>query len=213
MEAYSSKKLTDPRDRLSAISGLASLALGNKDISAQSYLAGLWKEDLVQGLLWYVVGPTIPYRFPTYIAQSWSWASVHGSIKYFHERYQFLFSSDIQINSASCSTSVYDPTGRVTSGSIPLTGQVVPVDLAVLPCPQPYRSEYSGRPGCASRIHRDQVVVVQAQLPIRNRMSAEKYYEVLCDERMTETVCNKHKFSQLCTQHYELLRSHWKLEK
>jgi hypothetical protein len=54
--------------------------------SGGTYGAGMWKEDLQNGLGWYVVGNRIgPYfleehhnRTGEYIAPSWSWAPIHG---------------------------------------------------------------------------------------------------------------------------------------
>lgn len=79
IEQYSSLSLTKHADRLPALSGLAvrsSPVLGE-------YLAGLWKHSLVSDLLWRVnklehdiVRPT------TYIAPSWSWASVTGAVSF-----------------------------------------------------------------------------------------------------------------------------------
>jgi len=81
VEDYTQRLFTKFGDRLVAISGLARI-YGDM-IRNPTYVAGLWKEDLIRGLLWHVKGTTlIPKRsadnnstcheaFP-----SWSWASV-----------------------------------------------------------------------------------------------------------------------------------------
>ncbi|KAK6852343.1 heterokaryon incompatibility protein [Apiospora arundinis] len=80
IENYSDRDLTVTTDTLPAVQGIASV-LGSS--LATSYASGLWTEDLVRGLLWYVAGnddrsvssqsadsnvaPKVP---------SWSWAAV-----------------------------------------------------------------------------------------------------------------------------------------
>ncbi|KAM5360299.1 hypothetical protein ACJZ2D_013858 [Fusarium nematophilum] len=131
MENYSGRNLTQPKDKLSAISGLASFVVDTKDLGPESYLAGLWAEDLVEGLLWYVSSRRASRPSSIYIAPTWSWASLTGGIKYFRERYQFRFQSHIAVRQARCTASPFDPTGRVTAGLIHLDGVLAEVDLAV----------------------------------------------------------------------------------
>ncbi|KAK8868947.1 heterokaryon incompatibility protein-domain-containing protein [Apiospora arundinis] len=80
IENYSDRDLTVTTDTLPAVQGIASVL---KSSLAASYRSGLWAEDLVRGLLWYVAGnddrsvssqsadsnlaPKVP---------SWSWAAV-----------------------------------------------------------------------------------------------------------------------------------------
>ncbi|OAL26374.1 hypothetical protein AYO22_04292 [Fonsecaea multimorphosa] len=95
VEAYTRRKLTFEKDRLTAIAGLA---IEYQKVTGDVYLAGLWKRHLLDGLLWSVwargcptVGNTVaqkgdhgPYgeRFTNFQAPSWSWASVSGYIRY-----------------------------------------------------------------------------------------------------------------------------------
>jgi hypothetical protein len=51
VEHYSTRNLTKPTDKLPALSGLAKIM---QRLYGCTYLAGLWKEDLEYGLLWYV---------------------------------------------------------------------------------------------------------------------------------------------------------------
>jgi len=81
VEDYTQRKFKEISDRLVAISGLARI-YGDM-IRNPTYVAGLWKEDLIRGLLWHVKGTTLTPKdsadnistsheaFP-----SWSWASV-----------------------------------------------------------------------------------------------------------------------------------------
>ena len=77
VEKYSRRSLTFSKDKLPAISGIASL-LG--EAIHERYLAGLWESELPLALCWY---PELLERHPkndSYTAPSWSWASCAGSI-------------------------------------------------------------------------------------------------------------------------------------
>ncbi|OAP59335.1 hypothetical protein AYL99_06633 [Fonsecaea erecta] len=98
VEAYTRRKLTFEKDRLVAIAGLA---IEYQKVTGDVYLAGMWKRDLLDGLLWSVwargcptVGNTVaqkgdhgPYgeRYTDFKAPSWSWASVSGYIRYIEQ--------------------------------------------------------------------------------------------------------------------------------
>jgi hypothetical protein len=75
---YSYRKLSYSSDIFPALEGLArefNLRLNDK------YIAGLWKRDLLRGLLWKVEGSKsgeIAREVSPYCAPSWSWASIIG---------------------------------------------------------------------------------------------------------------------------------------
>ncbi|KAH8588294.1 hypothetical protein B0O99DRAFT_693582 [Bisporella sp. PMI_857] len=72
---YSGLKLTCQGDKLPGLSGIASRV---EELTNDSYLAGLWKADLHNGLLWFSDGPAeIP---KDYRAPSWSWACLDSSV-------------------------------------------------------------------------------------------------------------------------------------
>ncbi|KAH8598638.1 heterokaryon incompatibility protein-domain-containing protein, partial [Bisporella sp. PMI_857] len=80
IEDYSSRHLTISEDRLLAIAGIASEL---HDLSQDTYLGGLWQEDLVRQLGWKQIegderAARPLSRAPN--APSWSWASVDGGI-------------------------------------------------------------------------------------------------------------------------------------
>jgi len=94
VEDYSPRQLKKSDDRLIAVSGLAKII--GETIRCEEYFAGLWKPDMIRGLMWYTEGaPLIPRKpltndsFPT-----WSWASAefalvridHGDEKTFLSR-------------------------------------------------------------------------------------------------------------------------------
>lgn len=76
VQEYSCGKLSETKDKLPALSGMASeMQLASKD----TYLAGLWREHLLFGLCWRVQNPH-PERPKPYRAPSWSWASLDSVI-------------------------------------------------------------------------------------------------------------------------------------
>lgn len=74
---YSARKLTFEKDRMVAISAIAKATYLNRRID---YIAGLWKDCIIPGLLW---ARSSPGRKSTAgICPSWSWASQESSINY-----------------------------------------------------------------------------------------------------------------------------------
>ena len=174
IEYYTQRQLTNHADKLSALSGLAQLAIDSHGFGEAAYLAGLWRKNLVEGLLWHVRGSRTPRRYTTYRAPSWSWASIDGSVKYFTEHYQFRFEEEVVILEAKCEASSLDPTGRVKSGHIILNGRLQPVTISVRIGED---STYTGFNGRAGHTHAHQLVYVRAY-------NGRNSYEVLMDERM-----------------------------
>jgi len=79
--AYSARDLYDTRDKFPAIAGMAKVF---EQKLGSTYLAGLWKDDILAGLLWRRHNSTetlIRLREP-WVAPSWSWASVKGQLQY-----------------------------------------------------------------------------------------------------------------------------------
>ena len=88
---YVERQMWSPHDVFPALSGIAQLA---RSILGCRYLAGLWEDDMIRGLLWkscLLFGPTskaIPLKRPidketqqrVDRAPSWSWAAVEGPL-------------------------------------------------------------------------------------------------------------------------------------
>lgn len=76
---YMERELTEESDRLPAIS---SLARQHSSPELGTYLAGSWQNHLLEMISWYVNHESASgHRRPTcYIAPSWCWASLVGSI-------------------------------------------------------------------------------------------------------------------------------------
>ena len=105
VEDYSRRALTYSCDRLAAIAGLANEF--EEQGWCKEYIAGLWKEDLLRGLLW-AHGPKsnggeeqfakwiLDARFP-----SWSWASSNWNVHFStgmsgaFQRFETAFDSDL----------------------------------------------------------------------------------------------------------------------
>lgn len=77
--AYSRLNLTYSSDKLVAFSGIAGYFAKQ---TAWAHHAGLWKENLLQGLLWQVSERHLPTPYSTYVAPTWSWASCSSAVKY-----------------------------------------------------------------------------------------------------------------------------------
>jgi hypothetical protein len=72
---YSKGELTVASDKLTALSGVAKLFALK---SGKTYVAGLWKEDLLAQLLWQTDVPK--NKTDIYRAPSWSWAAVDSQV-------------------------------------------------------------------------------------------------------------------------------------
>ncbi|EEU40003.1 uncharacterized protein NECHADRAFT_75851 [Fusarium vanettenii 77-13-4] len=75
---YTKRNLTMEKDKLPALSAIARLL--STTINSE-YFAGLWSNSLVKGMCW-AVFDTDTYFPTTYIAPSFSWASVVGPVRY-----------------------------------------------------------------------------------------------------------------------------------
>jgi hypothetical protein len=86
VETYTKRNLTNTTDKLPALSGVAKRFAA---LSKDSYVAGLWTNDLPAGMMWNATGFLGPreqhgcLKRPSKLrAPSWSWASVDGRIHY-----------------------------------------------------------------------------------------------------------------------------------
>lgn len=73
---YSTRKLTDPEDKLLAMSGIVS---SFQHVMQDDYLIGMWRKYLVHELSWMTHDAVRPevWRCP-----SWSWMSVDGHVTF-----------------------------------------------------------------------------------------------------------------------------------
>lgn len=77
LREYCSRKLTKDSDKLPALSGLARIV---EEQTGDTYVAGLWRSTLLEGILWQAIGASRGRTSAPseYRAPSWSWASIDG---------------------------------------------------------------------------------------------------------------------------------------
>ncbi|KAK4542457.1 hypothetical protein LTR36_006709 [Oleoguttula mirabilis] len=123
VNAYTHRRLTFDKDRLVAISGIASLMQRER---GDEYLAGLWKSSLAVDLLWHTMPGSEgePLTFPQYVAPSWSWASVDRGVVWNPLRNPKAL---MQLLGARCvpKEPSLNPLGQVTVGSIAVQGHLL----------------------------------------------------------------------------------------
>lgn len=128
VERYTRRSLTLEDDKLPAISGLAARfaisipSEGAQSVPSDSYLAGLWKGDLLRGLCW-----KIDYHYSlggvssSYRAPSWSWASVNSSVDYGSRWFDDLKDLAVVKNAEVHLSNKGNAFGKVTGGWIHLS--------------------------------------------------------------------------------------------
>ncbi|KAI9878709.1 MAG: hypothetical protein M1830_010753 [Pleopsidium flavum] len=138
VSAYMECDLTNPNDKVIAISGLAQeFQCKNHD----TYLAGLWKSHFSEQLLWSVQlcrqkNGLPSMRPPTYRAPSWSWLSIDADLINPIELDPIL----IQILDAKIQLVDEDnPTGPIKNGTLTISGQLQSACLQIRPKPGLYK--------------------------------------------------------------------------
>ncbi|KAK3072438.1 hypothetical protein LTR53_006806 [Teratosphaeriaceae sp. CCFEE 6253] len=141
VETYSKCTLTYDADKLVAIAGLAQrLQSWTKD----EYFAGLWKQDLLLQLLWRPIGGAQRRSSQSYIAPSWSWASIVGGIVFDHRYgsgildtlrpaspgsiHEGLLACVLDIRIQPVSKTVF---GQISRGALRLKGRLIPATFAL----------------------------------------------------------------------------------
>ncbi|KAI8656883.1 HET domain-containing protein [Fusarium sp. Ph1] len=127
--------LTHESDVFPALSGLASRISG---LLNDDYMAGLWRSNIVEGLLWTrdnTHGCRKDGKPKELHAPSWSWASIVGEIVYQH-RGRSYFGSELQEIYANtvnvyCDPTGLDRTGEISSAMLTLSGWTSPATLRI----------------------------------------------------------------------------------
>jgi hypothetical protein len=83
LREYQNRALTYNEDNLTALAGIAEYMQAR---TGWKYLSGIWKQDIVRGMLWESKGfefrsEPSHVRFSRYHAPTWSWGSVSGSTR------------------------------------------------------------------------------------------------------------------------------------
>jgi hypothetical protein len=176
VEDFTQRRFKEISDRLVAISGLARM-YGDM-IRNPTYVAGLWKEDLIRGLLWHVEGTTlIPKRsadnssdldedFPDF--PSWSWAGVgyevvKNDLKTDNNLGALSEIENIQIDLVN----PRDPFGGVKSGRVTITGPLRRL-------PRLYNKEWVSAEASMSKLERhiSEIVEKESQGSVAHKYSS-----------------------------------------
>ncbi|KAF6818396.1 heterokaryon incompatibility protein [Colletotrichum musicola] len=116
---YSRANLTYPQDRLPALAGIARL---QHEATGHQYLAGMWRERLVQQLPWYIYLER--RKRPAWRAPSWSWMSVDSSAGYSQFYNEFsppeIFKQYVQVLDVWTTPSGPDLFGQISDGLLSL---------------------------------------------------------------------------------------------
>lgn len=117
-QSYSRRKLTNPDDKLIAISGIARAF--HRHLRSD-YVAGLWaQQDLAWGLSWRRKGHAA--KSTSYRAPSFSWAALDAAVEWPPRRPSGL--SSIKLEKVHIELGSQDPFGRVATAWIQVTGLV-----------------------------------------------------------------------------------------
>ena len=133
VENYSTGALTFETDRLPAISAVALIVA---QATGDGYLAGLWKDNLLAGLCWVVVGLSAedePRLRQEYIAPTWSWASLPRRVWYISNRTRDTRDVNLEPSVLDASTVLEGPNpyGPVSDAVIVLSGLHCDAELTI----------------------------------------------------------------------------------
>ncbi|EGZ68512.1 HET-domain-containing protein [Neurospora tetrasperma FGSC 2509] len=120
---YTARELTDARDKLPAISGLAQVF---QQVIQSPYIAGIWEDRLSLGLLWRAFDAR--YAPELYIAPTFSWASISSRVETMFEPGDYgvrdRWVSHTVVEDTCSIADGKDPLGRVKGGWIKLRGYI-----------------------------------------------------------------------------------------
>jgi hypothetical protein len=127
VEQYCHTELTHSSDKLPA---LASIASKEATLNGSRYLAGLWEQDLMSGLLWLRPRPgCLP---SSYIAPTFSWASAIGRVSYFEAKLHIGHRPYFHARLLNAKIELKDPNfpfGEVSAGCIRLHALLIPMEV------------------------------------------------------------------------------------
>lgn len=127
LKPYSRRLLTKSTDKLIALTAVASRLQSEFGLT---YLAGLWKDDLIKELLWMVSrrgrnGKHVPTYQESFYAPTWSWVSVDAPMSWrLFEPHGSIEEPLAQVLEAHTRPSTVNPFGPVSHGEIKLSASV-----------------------------------------------------------------------------------------
>ncbi|EKG19210.1 Heterokaryon incompatibility [Macrophomina phaseolina MS6] len=133
VQDFTARSLTQARDRLPALSGLAQLRAA---LTGDEYVCGLWRRNVAKWLWWKPAeGCRESRRIEPYYAPSWSWASVTASIWYIPCGWDgddgvdgLSLIRDVSIDFTPATSSSFGP---AESGSLRAMGRLIPCRAAL----------------------------------------------------------------------------------
>lgn len=120
VERYSELEFTYTRDKMIALSGLATFF---KERTGARYVAGMWMEQLPFSLNWWSMSRQYQsQQLDIYIAPTWSWASIHGEVRFPWNGGLTEYSRSIlcSVSEVRVDTVDNDPAGRILAGQLTL---------------------------------------------------------------------------------------------
>lgn len=120
IEEFTRRKIGKDEDRLPALAGLAKKY---RDKTGYEYLAGIWRQELPDALLWHKEGPDYLKSPAGFRAPSWSWASLEGAINVSVWDFPVIDSvSTASVISAECTYCPPDTLSTVISAWLDIEG-------------------------------------------------------------------------------------------
>lgn len=120
MEDYSCRKLSFEKDRLPALAGMVEVFREHVD---DGPLLGLWRGDLVNGLLWRVREPG-QRASPPGVAPSWSWTSVSGPVSWDGSFFSIETGGKLEVISAEVEWAGRPMTSSVVAAPLKVCGRM-----------------------------------------------------------------------------------------
>jgi Heterokaryon incompatibility protein (HET) len=122
---YTRRNLTFHSDKLPAISGIAKVFQAK---TGCAYIAGIWKEDLIAGIAWYLKQPS--HEIISMALPSWSWARLEGEVSF-----RSLSTAEAKMQYSSCQlVSVthrpaggLNPYGDIADATLKVQGRLIQV--------------------------------------------------------------------------------------
>jgi|SRR3569833_553676 len=127
---YTARDLTKKADKLPAISGIAKVFMRN--LNDDTYVAGLWEEDIYRGLLWYAT-MTSAEEALHYRAPSWSWASINGPVHFYTLGSGTHWQARAMVHQIQVTAAHSDSFGQVKDASLRITGKLLRLRLQDVP--------------------------------------------------------------------------------
>lgn len=141
IDNYTTRNLTNPDDKLPALSGIASVMAFR---TGEKYVAGLWESHINIGMLWKRAS-TAPWLEAAsgYRAPSWSWAAYDGAILTASDSYQNSSYNPFQPLLEAIQLEIkplgLDPNGRLSFGAVTVTSRLKQVRARVDPSSELYQ--------------------------------------------------------------------------